>query len=138
MPSTVDGRAVAPGNKALLDELDLVPAPLAADPDTPHLLDRGVMMTGDNRRTADALAQAIGGVDEIYADVLPDQKQAVVEQLSAKGRKVAMTGDGINDTLPLAAADVGIAMGAGSDVTMERASVTLVEDDHGGIVLARD
>ncbi len=98
---------------------------------------RVVMLTGDNQRTADAVARKIGGIDEVIADVLPDQKQAVVERLKAAGRRVAMAGDGINDAPALAAADVGIAMGTGTDVAMESASVTLVKGDLGGIVRAR-
>ena len=98
---------------------------------------RVVMLTGDNQRTADAVARKIGGIDEVFADVLPDQKQAVVERLRAEGRRVAMAGDGINDAPALAAADVGIAMGTGTDVAMESASVTLVKGDLGGIVRAR-
>ena len=96
-----------------------------------------VMLTGDNRRTADAVARLVGGIDEVIADVLPDQKQAVVERLRAAGRRVAMAGDGINDAPALAAADVGIAMGTGTDVAMESAAVTLVKGDLGGIVRAR-
>ncbi len=98
---------------------------------------RVVMLTGDNQRTADAVARQIGGIDEVIADVLPDQKQAVVERLKASGRRVAMAGDGINDAPALAAADVGIAMGTGTDVAMESAAVTLVKGDLGGIVRAR-
>ncbi|WP_447953511.1 heavy metal translocating P-type ATPase [Sphingopyxis chilensis] len=95
-----------------------------------------VMMTGDNRRTAEAVARRVG-IDEVMADVLPDQKQAKVEQLRRDGRRVAMAGDGINDAPALAAADVGIAMGTGTDVAMESAAVTLVKGDLGGIVRAR-
>ena len=98
---------------------------------------RVVMMTGDNRRTAEAVARRIGGIDEIFADVLPDQKQAMVEKLRGEGRRVGMAGDGINDAPALAAADVGIAMGTGTDVAMESAAVTLVKGDLGGIVRAR-
>ena len=98
---------------------------------------RVVMLTGDNRRTADAVARSIGGIDEIFADVLPDQKQAVIARLRGEGRVVAMAGDGINDAPALAAADVGIAMGTGTDVAMESAAVTLVKGDLGGIVRAR-
>jgi Cu+-exporting ATPase len=97
---------------------------------------RIVMLTGDNRRTADAVARRLG-IDEVMAEVLPDQKQARVEELRRDGRRVAMAGDGINDAPALAAADVGIAMGTGTDVAMESASVTLVKGDLRGIVRAR-
>jgi Cu+-exporting ATPase len=98
---------------------------------------RLVMLTGDNRVTAEAVARRVGGIDEILADVLPDQKQAVIERLRREGRRVAMAGDGINDAPALAAADVGIAMGTGTDVAMESASVTLVKGDLVGIARAR-
>ena len=98
---------------------------------------RVVMLTGDNRRTADAVARQIGGIDEVFADVLPGQKQTMVEKLRSEGRRVGMAGDGINDAPALAAADVGIAMGTGTDVAMESAAVTLVKGDLGGIVRAR-
>ena len=96
-----------------------------------------VMLTGDNSRTAQAVARRVGGIDEVHADVLPGQKQAIVEKLRQEGRLVAMAGDGINDAPALAAADVGIAMGTGTDVAMESAAVTLVKGDLGGIVRAR-
>jgi Cu+-exporting ATPase len=98
---------------------------------------RLVMLTGDNRTTAEAVARRIGGIDEVMADVLPEQKQFVVERLRREGRRVAMAGDGINDAPALAAADVGIAMGTGTDVAMESAAITLVKGDLGAIVRAR-
>ena len=98
---------------------------------------RLVMMTGDNSRTAETVAREVGGIDEVLAEVLPDQKQSKVEQLRKEGRRVAMAGDGINDAPALAAADVGIAMGTGTDVAMESAAVTLLKGDLTGIVRAR-
>ena len=172
---TVEGRAVALGNQALLSDLGIDPQTLENDADRFRAEGQGVMfvgidgklaglvvvadpikdsaveavaalrraglrivmMTGDNHRTAEAVARQIGGIDEVMADVLPQQKQAVVERLRAEGRRVAMAGDGINDAPALAAADVGIAMGTGTDVAMESAAVTLVKGDLGGIVRAR-
>ncbi|NIM61109.1 MAG: heavy metal translocating P-type ATPase [Acidobacteria bacterium] len=95
-----------------------------------------VMLTGDTRATAEAVAAELG-IDEIVADVLPDEKVAVVERLLGEGRFVAMAGDGINDAPALARARIGIAMGTGTDVAMESAGVTLVKGDLGGIVRAR-
>jgi Cu+-exporting ATPase len=97
---------------------------------------RVVMLTGDNKTTADAVARKLG-IDEVFADVLPDQKGAVIEKLRGQGRAVAMAGDGVNDAPALAAAEVGIAMGTGTDVAIESAGVTLVKGDLTGIVRAR-
>jgi len=97
---------------------------------------RLVMITGDNRTTAEAVARRLG-IDDVQAEVLPQDKAAVVERLRAEGRVVAMAGDGVNDAPALAAADVGVAMGAGSDVAIESAGVTLLGGDLQGIVRAR-
>jgi Cu+-exporting ATPase len=94
-----------------------------------------VMLTGDNRTTAEAVAKAVG-IDDIEADVLPDQKAAVVKRFQDRGERVAMAGDGINDAPALALAHVGIAMGTGTDIAMESADVTLVKGDLRGIVRA--
>ncbi len=97
---------------------------------------RIVMLTGDNARTAAAVAKRLG-IDEVEAEVLPEDKGKVVARLRAEGRVVAMAGDGVNDAPALAAADVGIAMGTGTDVAMESAGVTLLKGDLTGIVRAR-
>ena len=97
---------------------------------------RVVMLTGDNRTTAQAVARRLG-IAEVEAEVLPDQKSAIVEKLHREGRAVAMAGDGVNDAPALAAAEVGIAMGTGADVAIESAGVTLLKGDLTGIVKAR-
>nr|WP_257784912.1 heavy metal translocating P-type ATPase [Porphyrobacter sp. LM 6] len=95
-----------------------------------------IMLTGDNRVTAEAIARRLG-IADVEADVLPDQKSAIVKRLRDEGRIVAMAGDGVNDAPALAAADVGIAMGSGTDVAIESAGVTLLRGDLTGIVRAR-
>jgi Cu+-exporting ATPase len=97
---------------------------------------RILMLTGDNRTTAEAVARKLG-IDEVEAEVLPDHKSEVVQRLRKEGRVVAMAGDGVNDAPALAAADVGIAMGTGTDVAIESAGVTLLKGDLTGIVRAR-
>jgi len=95
-----------------------------------------VMLTGDTLLTAQAVAQKLG-IDDVRADVLPEGKSEIVKELKAKGAVVAMAGDGVNDAPALAAADVGIAMGTGTDVAMESAGVTLVKGDLRAIARAR-
>jgi P-type Cu+ transporter len=97
---------------------------------------RIVMVTGDNERTARAVAGRLG-IDEIRADVLPQDKARIIKELQAAGPRVAMAGDGVNDAPALAQADVGIAMGTGADVAIESAGITLVKGDLNGIVRAR-
>jgi Cu+-exporting ATPase len=112
---------------------DTTPAAIAA------LRDEGVrlmMVTGDSRATAEAVARRLG-IEGVEAEVLPDRKADIVRELQRKGRRVAMAGDGVNDAPALAQADVGIAMGTGTDIAMESAGVTLVKGDLRGIVRAR-
>ena len=97
---------------------------------------RVVMLTGDSHTTAHAVARGLG-IDEVVAEVVPDQKAAAVQKLQDQGRFVAMAGDGINDAPALAQAEVGIAMGTGTDVAMESSAVTLIKGDLQGIVRAR-
>ena len=94
------------------------------------------MLTGDNRTTAEAVARKLG-IAEIEAEILPQDKGKVVERLRRQGRIVAMAGDGVNDAPALAAADVGVAMGTGTDVAIESAGVTLLRGDLQGMVIAR-
>ena len=96
---------------------------------------RVVMLTGDSRATAEAVAREMG-IDEVHANVSPEDKHREIERLKSEGRRVAMAGDGINDAPALAAADVGIAMGTGTDVAIESAGVTLVRGDLTGVVQA--
>ncbi|MFW2828395.1 heavy metal translocating P-type ATPase [uncultured Sphingomonas sp.] len=98
---------------------------------------RIVMLTGDSRGTAEAVARKIGGIDEVHADLKPEDKARIVGELKANGARVAMAGDGINDAPALAAADVGVAMGTGTDVAIESAGLTLTRGDLSAMVRAR-
>ncbi|MBX3482904.1 heavy metal translocating P-type ATPase [Phenylobacterium sp.] len=98
---------------------------------------RIVMLTGDSRGTAEAVARTIGGIDEVHADLRPEDKARIVRDLKAKGARVAMAGDGVNDAPALAAADVGVAMGTGTDVAIESAGLTLTKGDLAAMVRAR-
>jgi Cu+-exporting ATPase len=130
--AAVDGRAAG-----LIAVADPVKATTAEAVDILHAAGlRIVMVTGDNERTARAVAKELN-IDEVHADALPEYKHELVEKLQAEGRRVAMAGDGVNDAPALAKADVGIAMGTGTDVAMESAGVTLVQGDLRGIAKAR-
>jgi Cu+-exporting ATPase len=98
---------------------------------------RIVMLTGDSRGTAEAIARTIGGIDEVHADLRPEDKARIIGELKAQGARVAMAGDGINDAPALAAADVGVAMGTGTDVAIESAGMTLTKGDLSAMVRAR-
>ena len=98
---------------------------------------RVIMLTGDNPTTAQIVADAVGGLDEVHAELKPEDKARIVGELKAKGAKVAMAGDGINDAPSLAAADVGLAMGTGTDVAIESAGITLTKGDLAAVVRAR-
>ncbi|GFE77477.1 copper-translocating P-type ATPase [Novosphingobium sp. TCA1] len=98
---------------------------------------RIVMLTGDGKGTAQSVAKAIGGIDEVHADLKPEDKARIIAELKAKGARVAMAGDGINDAPALAAADVGVAMGTGTDVAIESAGLTLTNGDLSAMVRAR-
>jgi Cu+-exporting ATPase len=138
----------AEGQTAMFVAVDGAPAGLVSvadpvKPSTPEAIEalhkeglRVVMLTGDSRTTAEAVARRLG-IDDVIAEVLPDEKAEVVKKLQAEGAIVAMAGDGINDAPALAQAQVGIAMGTGTDVAMESAGITLVKGDLLGIVRAR-
>ena len=129
---TVDGQAA--GILAVADPVKASTLPALQKLRQEHV--RIVMLTGDNRKTAEAVATKLG-ITDIEAEVLPEQKNAVVRKLRADGHVVAMAGDGVNDAPALAEADVGVAMGTGTDVAMESAGVTLVKGDLAGIARAR-
>ncbi len=136
------------GATALFIAIDGKPAGVIAIADpikatTPAALDdlraddvRIVMLTGDNRTTADAVARKLG-IEDVQADVLPEDKHSIVRRLRQEGRVVAMAGDGVNDAPALAEADVGIAMGTGTEVAIQSAGITLVKGDLAGIARAR-
>jgi len=137
----------ADGKTPVFVALDGHPAAVIAVADTPKASSAGavaelhrlglqvVMLTGDNRRTAEAIARTLG-IDRVLADVRPDGKAAAIKTLQAQGSSVAMVGDGINDAPALASADVGIALGTGTDVAMESAGVTLMSGDLHGLATA--
>ncbi|SMH61505.1 MULTISPECIES: HAD-IC family P-type ATPase [Azospirillum] len=133
--------AAHPGRHPRLRRLAAVADPIKAS--TPQALEtlradgvRIVMLSGDNRTTVEAVARRLG-IAEVEAEVLPDQKHRIVRKLKAEGRVVAMAGDGGNDAPALAEADVGVAMGTGTEVAIQSAGVTLVKGDLAGIARAR-
>ena len=128
----VDGQAA--GLIGIADSIKASAAPALSELKSEGL--RLVMLTGDSRATAEAVAKTLG-IEEFEAEVLPDKKSEVVQRLQKEGRTVAMAGDGINDAPALAQADVGIAMGTGTDIAMESGGITLVKGDLAGIVRAR-
>jgi Cu+-exporting ATPase len=130
--AAVDGRAA--GVIAIADPVK--PAASAAVAALREAGMRIVMLTGDNRITAQAVARRLG-ITEVEAEILPEDKARVVERLRGQGRVVAMAGDGVNDAPALAAADVGVAMGSGTDVAIESAGITLLGGDLNGLVQAR-
>ena len=130
---SVDGRFA--GMLAVADPVKTSARNAIADLHTEGL--RVVMLTGDGRGTAEAVARMIGGIDEVHADLKPEDKARIVGELKAKGAIVAMAGDGINDAPALAAADVGVAMGTGTDVAIESAGMTLTKGDLVAMVRAR-
>jgi Cu+-exporting ATPase len=128
----IDGKYV--GNLGVADRLKPSTPDALRDLKTQGI--RMVMLTGDNRIVAAAIAQQLG-IDEFEAEVLPERKLEIIRKLQGQGRVVAMAGDGINDAPALAQADVGIAMGTGTDVAMESGGITLVKGDLSGILRAR-
>jgi Cu+-exporting ATPase len=140
--------ARAEGQTVILVAIDDQPAGLlaVADPIKPSAAAalqtlraeglRIVMLTGDSRATAEAVARRLG-LTEVVAEQLPDQKAAAIVRLQAEGRQVAMAGDGINDAPALAQAQIGIAMGTGADIALESAAITLLKGDLGALVRAR-
>jgi Cu+-exporting ATPase len=129
----VDGKLA--GLVAVADPVRTTAAKAIADLKADGL--KVVMLTGDNAATADAIARQVGGIDKVRADLRPEDKARIVGELKTKGARVAMAGDGINDAPALAAADVGIAMGTGTDVAIESAGMTLTKGDLAAIVRAR-
>ncbi|MGZ8161810.1 MAG: copper-transporting P-type ATPase, partial [Methylobacter sp.] len=128
----IDGKAA--GLLGVADPIKRTTVKALAELQNEHI--KVVMLTGDRRTTAEFVAQSLG-IDQVYAEILPDQKSEIVKQLQAEGRVVAMAGDGINDAPALAQAQIGIAMGTGADIAMESAGVTLIKGDLLGITKAR-